>query len=89
MSPPSMKPELVRRPALCRRGSPLGVGMPDFSMVNLLATGVATPSLLLPVSASRSDMDKDCEWPCPLERPLIELRGRAIRPSTLPMDALE
>jgi len=63
MSPPSTNPELVLRPALCLLGSPLGVGMPDFSSVSLRATGVATllPSLLLPVSASRNDIDNDWE----------------------------
>jgi hypothetical protein len=59
---PSM-PELVLRPALCLLGIPLGAGMPDFSSVSLRAVGVAIllPSLLLPVSTSRSDIDNDCE----------------------------
>lgn len=62
MSPPS-KPELVLRPALCLRGMPLGVGMPDFSSVSRRAVGVATllPSLVLPVSTSRNDIDRDWE----------------------------
>jgi hypothetical protein len=78
---PSMRPELVLRPALCLLGIPLGVGIPDFSSVSLRAVGVATllPSLLLPVSTSRSDMDNDCEWLCP-DMPLKELRGRCMRP---------
>lgn len=77
MSPPS-RPELVLRPPLCLLGIPLGVGMPDFSNVSLRAIGVATvlPSLLLPVSTSRNDMDNACEWP---EMPLKELRGRCMR----------
>lgn len=55
---------LVLRPALCRLGIPLGVGMPDFSIVSLRAIGVTTPlpSLWLPASLSllsRFDMDKD------------------------------
>jgi hypothetical protein len=55
--------------------------MPDFSMVSLRAIGVVTllPSLLLPVSDSRSDIDKEWEWLCPLA-PLKELRGRCMRP---------
>jgi hypothetical protein len=81
MSPPSTAPELILRPALCLRGIPLGVGMPDFSSVSLRAVGVAKllPSLLLPVSDSRSDIDNDWEWLCP-DMPLNELRGRCMRP---------
>ena len=61
MPPPSTKPELVLRPALCRLGSPLGVGMPVLSMVRRRANGVVTllPSLVLPASLSRSDIDSD------------------------------
>lgn len=61
MPPPSRNPELVLRPALCLLGSPLGVGIPVLSMVNLRAIGVVTllPSLLLPVSLSRRDMEND------------------------------
>lgn len=83
MSPPSMTEELALRPALCRLGIPLGVGIPDFSMVSRRACGVVTllVSLLLPVSFSLIDMESDCEWLCPLIWPLIELRGRGKRPS--------
>jgi hypothetical protein len=62
MGPPS-RPSLALRPALCRLGSPLGVGMPDFSRVSRRANGVATPlpSLLVPASLSRRDRDIDIE----------------------------
>jgi len=59
------KPDaLILRPPLCRLGSPLGVGIPVvFSMVSLRPMGVATllPSLVLPVSLSRSDMENDVD----------------------------
>lgn len=87
--PPSEKPDaLVLRPALCRLGSPLGVGMPVFSMVSLRPMGVVAllPSLVLPVSLSRRDMENELEWPCPLMMPLMELRGRGSRPSIPLMD---
>jgi hypothetical protein len=81
----STSPRLVLRPALCRRGIPLGVGIPVLSSVMRRATGVATLllSLLLSVSVSRSvfDMEAECECPNALDCPLIELRGRGSRPS--------
>lgn len=95
MPPPSVEPNpeaLILRPALCRLGSPLGVGMPVFSMVSLRPIGVVTllPSLVLPISPSRSDMENELEWwwlcPCPIMMPLMELRGRDSRPSIPPMD---
>lgn len=83
---PSPSPELVLRPALCRRGIPLGVGMPDLSNVMRRAIGVAAllPSLWFSASASRIAFDTDAEWEWlyPPDCPLIELRGRGIRPST-------
>lgn len=86
-------PELVLRPALCRLGSPLGVGIPDLSNVLRRAMGVTAllPSLRLSASASREelDIDTDWEWPCPPECPLKELRGRGSRPSTPLMDDVE
>ena len=90
----STGPRLVLRPALCRRGIPLGVGMPDLSSVMRRATGVATLllSLLLSASVSRSalDMDAECECPNVLDCPLMELRGRGSRPPSTPlMEALE
>ena len=79
---------LLGRAAL---GSPLGAGMPDLSSVMRRASGVAAllPSLC---SASKSrpwEIDRDWLWPCPPDAPLIELRGRGIRPSTLLTDELE
>ena len=59
-------PPLVLRPALCRLGSPLGVGMPVLSIVMRRASGVATllPSLWLSVSPSRKepDVEIDMDW---------------------------
>lgn len=55
---------LVRRPVLSRRGKLLGMGIPVFSTnVRRRANGVVTllPSLLLPVSLPRRDMENDCE----------------------------
>jgi hypothetical protein len=51
-------PELVLRPVLCRRGSPLGVGMPVLLTLTRRATGVTAllPSLLS-ASGSRDDVD--------------------------------
>jgi len=88
----STSPRLVLRPALCRRGIPLGVGMPVLSSVIRRATGVATLLLsLLSASVSRKafDMDAECEWPNELDCPLMELRGRGRRPSAPLRDGFE
>lgn len=87
MSPSS--PELTLLPALCRLGRPLGVGIPVLSIVSRRATGVATlPSLSgSPSRKDAFDMDTEWEWECP-DCPLIELRGRGMRPSMLLMDEL-
>jgi hypothetical protein len=54
--------ELVLLPALCLRGRPLGVGMPDLSIDMRRPTGVAEllPSLR-PSGSSRMAPDKDTE----------------------------
>jgi hypothetical protein len=84
----SPTPKLVLRPALCRRGIPLGVGIPVLSSVIRRPTGVATLLLSLWLSASVSrralDMEAECEWP-KLDCPLIELRGRGRRPLSVPL----
>lgn len=58
------KPALVLRPALCRLGSPLGVGIPVLSMVSRRAIGVTAllPSLRLSLSASRKEPEMESEW---------------------------
>lgn len=59
-------PELTLRPALCRLGSPLGVGIPVLSSVIRRAMGVVAllPSLWLSVSVSRTELDVeiDMDW---------------------------
>lgn len=54
--------ELILLPALCLRGMPLGVGIPDLSIDMRRPTGVAEllPSLR-PSGSSRMVLDKDRE----------------------------
>lgn len=90
--PLSPSPVLVLRCPLCRRGMPLGVGMPVLSTDMRRATGVTELWLSLwPSRSSRMllDIDMEWEWLCPPDCPLMELRGRGIRPSTPLMDVDE
>ncbi len=66
---PSPGPALVLRPALCRRGMPLGVGMLVFS--NIMRRAAMDVAMLLPsplllellsASTSRTALDRDAEW---------------------------
>lgn len=94
MPPLSTNPNpdaLILRPPLCRLGSPVGVGMPVFSIVSRRLVGVAKllpSSPWPPVSPSRTDMENDMDgpwlWLCIV--PLMELLGRASRPSIPPID---
>ncbi len=90
MSPLSPIPELILRPALCLLGNALGVGIPD-PKVSRRTNGVPTllPSLVLPDSFSRNNVDSGWGCPLPLDVPLMELRGRGSRFSVPPIDADE
>jgi hypothetical protein len=60
---PMLELALRTPPPLCRRGIPLGVGIPDLSTDIRRGTGVTglCPSLS-PSASSRNPLDSDMEW---------------------------